>query len=51
MRCVSQLKKNLISVNALKALGLMISGRDNVLKMLRDSVVVMMASYAIACIT
>ena len=36
-----QLKKNLISVGALKALGLDISDRDDVLKLLRGSMVVM----------
>jgi len=41
VRYVSQLKKNLISVGALKALGLEISGRDDIFKMLRGSMVVM----------
>jgi len=41
VRYVPQLKKNLISVGALKALSLEISGRDGVLKMLRGSMVVM----------
>ena len=40
VRYAPQLKKNLISVGALKALGLVISGRDSVLKMLRSSMVV-----------
>jgi len=38
---VPQLKKNLMSVGALEALGLGISGRDGILKMLRGSMVVM----------
>jgi len=41
VRYVSQLKKKFILVGALKALGLQISGRDGVLKMLRGSIVVM----------
>ena len=41
MRYVSQFKKYLISVGVLKALDLEISGRDDVLKMLRGSMVVM----------
>ena len=51
VRYVSQLKKNLISVGALKALGLEISGRDDIFKMLRGSIVVMKASDAITYIT
>ena len=35
MRYVPQLKKNLISVGALEALGLVISMRDGVLKMIK----------------
>jgi len=41
LRYVPQLKKNLISVDALEALDLEISGRDGVLKMLRGSMVVL----------
>jgi len=41
VRYVPQLKKNLISVGALKALGLEISDRDGVLKMLRGSMIVL----------
>jgi len=41
VRYVPQLKKNLISVGVLKALGLEISSRDDVLKILRDSMVVL----------
>ena len=41
VRYVSQLKRNLISVGALEALGLMISIRDGFLKMTKDSMVVM----------
>ena len=40
VRYIPQLKKN-ISVGALKALGIEISGRDGVLKMFRDSIIVM----------
>ena len=40
VKYVPQLKKNLISIGALKALSLEISGRDGVLKMLRGSIVV-----------
>ena len=41
VRYVPQLKRNLISVGALEALGLVISVRDNVLKMIKGSMVVM----------
>ena len=41
MRYVPQLKKNLVSIGALKALGLVISVRDGVLKMIKGSMVVM----------
>ena len=41
MRYVSQLKRNLISVGVLEALGLMVSIRDGVLKMTKGSMVVM----------
>ena len=41
VRYVSQLKKNLISVGALKALDLELSCRDGVLKMLRVSMIAM----------
>jgi len=41
VRYVPQLKKNLISVGALKALGLEVSIRDGVLKMIRGSMVVL----------
>ena len=41
MRYVPQLKKNLISVGALEALGLVISIRDGLLKMTKGSMVVM----------
>ena len=40
-RYVPQLKKNLVSVGALEALGLEISGRNCVLNMLGGSIVVM----------
>jgi len=40
VRYVSQLKRNLISVFALEALGLDISIRDRVLKMIKGSMVV-----------
>ena len=33
MRCVPQLKRNLVSVGSLEALGLVVSIRDGVLKM------------------
>ena len=41
VRYVPQLKSNLISVDALEALGLVISIRDGVLKMIKGSMVVM----------
>ena len=41
MKCAPQLKKNLISVSALEALGQEISGRDSVLKIFRGSMVVL----------
>ena len=41
VRYVPQLKMNLISVGALEALGLVISVRDGVLKMIKGSMVVM----------
>jgi len=41
VRYVPQLKRNIISVDALKALGLVVSVRDGVLKMIKDSMVVM----------
>ena len=41
VRYVSQLKRNLISVFALEALGLDISIRDRVLKMIKGSMVVL----------
>ena len=41
VRYVPQFKKNIISIDALKALGLEISGRDSLLKMLRGPMVVM----------
>ena len=41
MRYVPQLKRNLISVGALEALGLVISVRDGVLKMIKGLMVVM----------
>jgi len=41
VRYLPQLKKNLISVGALEALGLKIFDRDDVLKMLRGSMVVL----------
>jgi len=41
VRNIPQLKKNLISVGVLKALGLEISGRDGVFKMFRVSMVVL----------
>ena len=40
VRYVPQLKRNLISVGALEALGLVISIRDGVLKMIKGSMVV-----------
>ena len=44
VRYVPQLKRNLISVSALKTLGLVVSIRDGVLKMTEGSMVVMKAS-------
>ena len=41
VRYVSQLKRNLISVDALKAFGLEVSIRDRVLKMVKGSMVVL----------
>ena len=41
MRYVPQLKKNLIFVGALEALGLVVSIQDGVLKMTKGSMVVM----------
>ena len=41
MRYVPQLKRNFISVGALKALGLKVSIRDGVLKMIKDSMVIL----------
>jgi len=41
VRYVPQLKRNLISIGALKMLGLMVSIRDGVLKMTKGSMVVM----------
>ena len=41
VRYVPQLKRSLISVGALEALGLVISVRDGVLKMIKGSMVVM----------
>jgi len=41
VRYVPQLKRNLISVGALKTLGLVASIRDGVLKMTKGSMVVM----------
>ena len=41
VRYVPQLKRNLISVGALEALGLIISIRDGVLKIIKGSMVVM----------
>ena len=41
VRYVPQLKKNLISVGALEALGLVISVRDGVLKMIKGLMVMM----------
>ena len=41
MRYVPQLKSNLISVGALETLGLVVSIRDGVLKMTKNSMVVM----------
>ena len=47
VRYLPQLKKNLISVSVLKALGLEISGRDGVLKIFRGSMIVMRTSDTI----
>jgi len=41
VRYVSQLKRNLIFLGALKTLGLVVSIRDGVLKMTKGSIVVM----------
>ena len=41
VRYVPQLKRNLISVGVLEALGLMVSVRDGVLKIIKGSMVVM----------
>ena len=41
VRYVPQLKRNLISVGALKTLGLEVSKRDGVLKMAKDSMVIL----------
>ena len=41
VRYVPQLKRNLISVDALEALGLVISIRDSVIKMTKGSMVIM----------
>ena len=41
VRYVHQLKKNLISIGALKALGLEVSSRDSVLKIMKGSMVVL----------
>ena len=41
VRYVPQLKRNLISVGAFEALGLVVSIRDGVLKMIKGSIVVM----------
>ena len=41
VRYVPQLKRNLISVGALKTLGLVVSIRDGILKMTKGSMVVM----------
>ena len=41
VRCVSQLKRNLISVGALETFGLVVSIRDGVLKMIKGLMVVM----------
>ena len=41
VKYVSQLKRNLISVGALKELGLVISIRDGILKMIKGSMIVM----------
>ena len=44
VRYVPQLKRNLISIGALEALGLVISVRDGVLKIIKGSMVMMKAS-------
>jgi len=41
VRYVPQLKRNLISVGALEALGLKVSIRDGVLKMIKGSMVIL----------
>ena len=41
MRYVPQLKRNLISVGALKALGLEVSIKNGVLKMIKGSMVIL----------
>ena len=41
VRYVPQLKRNLISVGALKTLGLKVSIRDGVLKMIKSSMVIL----------
>jgi len=41
VKYVSQLKRNLISIGALKAMGLEVSIRDRVLKMVKGSMVVL----------
>ena len=41
LRYAPQMKKNLMSIRALKAQGLEFSGKDKVLKMLKDSMVVL----------
>jgi len=41
VRYVSQLKRNLISIDALEALGLEVSIRDEVLKMVKGSMVIL----------
>ena len=41
MRYVLQLKRNLISIGALEALGLAVSIRDGVLKIIKGSMVVL----------
>ena len=41
VKCVPRLKRNLISVGALKILGLKVSMRDDVLKMTKGSMVIM----------
>ena len=51
VRYVPQLKRNLISVGALETLGLMVSIRDSVLKMIKGSMVVMKGSSEIISTT